>query len=85
MQKEDTNLLYGSLDKGKTIMSEPKFHELVGEAAKALHLKEHEVVDGKGETKKLYTPANVKGILGTDGRRYMPSLSLSFLHQEKCF
>lgn len=38
------------------------------EAAKRLHLKEHEVLDGSGNLIKLAAPVECKGIVGSDDR-----------------
>jgi len=75
LQREQTStVVYGSIDNGKKISSDEKFHELVSQAGKLLHIKEHTVVDSEGKEVKLCTPVESKGIVGTDGRRYILDL-----------
>ncbi|KAL3680571.1 hypothetical protein R1sor_023527 [Riccia sorocarpa] len=68
------SLLYGSVDNGKKISWNEKFHAKVLEAGKLLHIKEHEVYDGSGNTVKLCAPVECKGIVGSDDRHYMLDL-----------
>ncbi|KAG6557739.1 hypothetical protein Mapa_000505 [Marchantia paleacea] len=68
------SLLYGSVDNGKKISWNEKFHSKVLEAGKLLHIKEHEVVDGSGNKVKLCAPVECKGIVGSDDRHYMLDL-----------
>jgi len=75
LQREQTStVVYGSIDNGKKISGDEKFHQLVAQAGKALHIKEHTVVDSEGKEVKLCTPVESKGIVGTDGRRYILDL-----------
>ncbi|XP_078166356.1 tetratricopeptide repeat (TPR)-containing protein isoform X2 [Carex rostrata] len=68
------SLLYGSVDNGKKICWNESFHAKVVEAAKRLHLKEHEVLDGSGNQIKLAAPVECKGIVGSDDRHYLLDL-----------
>uniref|UniRef100_A0A7N0UDV1 Clustered mitochondria protein homolog n=1 Tax=Kalanchoe fedtschenkoi TaxID=63787 RepID=A0A7N0UDV1_KALFE len=68
------SLLYGSVDNGKKICWNEDFHAKVLEAAKRLHLKEHMVFDGSGNTFKLAAPVECKGIVGSDDRHYLLDL-----------
>ncbi|CAI5508699.1 unnamed protein product [Closterium sp. Naga37s-1] len=63
-----TQMLYGSVDTGKTIKWSDSFHPKVAELGKALHLKEHKVTDGEGKEATLCSPVETKGILGSDDR-----------------
>jgi protein TIF31 len=74
----DSVVVYGSIDGGKTVASDPKFHDVAGNIAKYLHLEEHDVVDSTGKAHKLFTSVDAKGIVGNDGRRYL--LDLPRLH-----
>ncbi|WOL12357.1 clustered mitochondria protein-like [Canna indica] len=75
LQGEKSNsLLYGSVDNGKKISWNDSFHSKVVEAAKRLHLKEHSVLDGSGNTVKLAAPVECKGIVGSDDRHYLLDL-----------
>jgi protein TIF31 len=61
LQREQTsNVVYGSIDNGKTIASEEKFHELMVQAGKALHFKENTVKDGEGKEFKICCPVESK-------------------------
>ncbi|KAL5719875.1 hypothetical protein ACHQM5_012605 [Ranunculus cassubicifolius] len=68
------SLLYGSVDNGKKICWNEAFHSKVLEAAKHLHLKEHTVIDGSGNSVKLAAPVECKGIVGSDDRHYLLDL-----------
>ncbi|PVU88341.1 hypothetical protein BB559_005618 [Furculomyces boomerangus] len=75
LRTENENpVVYGSVDNGNNIKSDPVFHELIKPIAKNLRLKEHEIMDGTGAIHKLYTSIDVKGIKGTDGRNYLVDL-----------
>jgi hypothetical protein len=71
------SLIYGSSDAGKTVLkTDPKFNEIMSEAAKSLNIKEHGVgVDPKlpiGECSTyLSGPTDIEGHLGSDGRYYL--------------
>ncbi|KAJ3299983.1 Intracellular distribution of mitochondria [Borealophlyctis nickersoniae] len=71
---QDTTVQYGSVETGKEISTDSAFHELAGKFANALHLAEHVVLDDNGNEHTLHTSVDTKGILGTDGRRYLLDL-----------
>ena len=50
-----SNHVYGSMNHGETIEAKPDFHQIMSDAAEKLHIKTHGVVDGKGETGRLWT------------------------------
>ncbi|CAG8630479.1 5293_t:CDS:10, partial [Racocetra fulgida] len=73
-RQDDSSIVYGYFDNGRDdpkLCANAEFHEIVGKAAKALHLEEHSVCDAKGTTVKLYTSLETKGLMGDDGRRYL--------------
>ncbi|OMJ19622.1 Clustered mitochondria protein-like protein [Smittium culicis] len=72
--ENENPVIYGSVDNGVTIKSNPDFHKLLEPVANQLRLKEHEIKDGEGETHTLYTSLDVKGIKGTDNRSYLVDL-----------
>jgi protein TIF31 len=76
LQREQTStVVYGSIDNGKKISSDPQFHELLCQVGKQLHIKEHTVVsETDNEKVKLCAPVEAKGIIGTDGRKYILDL-----------
>ncbi|KAJ1993839.1 Intracellular distribution of mitochondria [Coemansia spiralis] len=73
-RQDTTQIVYGSVDNGVTIGSDPEFHKTMEPIAKALHFGEHSVFNEAGEEHKLYTSADIKGLTGTDGRRYLLDL-----------
>lgn len=73
-QQEESSIVYGSVDNGPVVKSDEKFHEILGNAAKALHMAEHSVEDGEGKSTKLWTSYDTKGLMGADGRRYLLDL-----------
>ncbi|KAJ2043727.1 Intracellular distribution of mitochondria, partial [Coemansia sp. S16] len=73
-RQEATPIVYGSVDQGVTVGADPEFHQLLEPVAKALHFAEHEVANDAGDLAKLYTSADVKGLTGTDGRKYVLDL-----------
>ncbi|KAJ2689373.1 Intracellular distribution of mitochondria [Coemansia spiralis] len=87
-RQEATPIVYGSVDQGVTVGADAEFHRLLEPVAKALHFGEHEVANAAGEASKLYTSADVKGLTGTDGRKYvldlyrMTPVDIEFLESE---
>ncbi|KAG0377480.1 Intracellular distribution of mitochondria [Mortierella sp. AD032] len=73
-QQEESSIVYGSVDNGPQVKSDEKFHEILGQAAKALHMAEHSVEDGEGKSTNLWTSFDTKGLMGADGRRYLLDL-----------
>ncbi|KAJ1814120.1 Intracellular distribution of mitochondria, partial [Coemansia sp. RSA 2599] len=73
-RQETTQIVYGSVDSGVTVGADEEFHKLLEPVAKALHFGEHAVSDESGTEYKLYTSADVKGLTGTDGRKYLLDL-----------
>ncbi|KAK5815961.1 clustered mitochondria-domain-containing protein [Linnemannia elongata] len=73
-QQEESSIVYGSVDNGPQVKSDEKFHEILGQAAKALHIAEHAVEDGEGKSTNLWTSFDTKGLMGADGRRYLLDL-----------
>ncbi|KAJ2416784.1 Intracellular distribution of mitochondria, partial [Coemansia sp. RSA 2524] len=72
--QETTQIVYGSIDSGATVGSDPEFHKLMEPVAKALHFGEHTVQDASGASHTLYSSVDVKGLTGTDGRKYLLDL-----------
>eukprot|EP01132_Coremiostelium_polycephalum_P009177 gene9177-11250_t len=72
--EKTSTVLYGSMDSGKTAKADPEFQELLNKAGQMLHIAEREVVPEEGEAVKLVTSIETKGIVGTDGRKYVLDL-----------
>lgn len=87
-QDTTTQIVYGSVDNGTTISADPEFHKLLEPVAKTLRFGEHAVTDAEGKEHKLYTSMDVKGLTGTDGRKYlldlyrMTPVDVEFLEKE---
>ncbi|KAJ2557094.1 Intracellular distribution of mitochondria [Coemansia sp. RSA 1933] len=73
-RQDTTQIIYGSVDNGATVGSDAEFHKLMEPVAKGLHLSEHSIYDADGTEHKLYTSADIKGLTGTDGRKYLLDL-----------
>jgi protein TIF31 len=66
---------YGSLDDGKTIETNPDFEKLMLQVCEKLGLYDKvQVTDGQGEVKTIAGSPDIKGILGTDQRKYILDL-----------
>ncbi|CAJ0761031.1 4994_t:CDS:2, partial [Entrophospora sp. SA101] len=62
-RQDDSSVVYGYFDNGRDkpkLCADPEFHEIVGKAAKVLHLAEHSVSDSKGNSVKLHTSLETK-------------------------
>jgi protein TIF31 len=65
---------YGGVE-GKDIIAEkPEFVEPFAALSKAVHLKKHPVWDKEGKRHDLEASVDTKGLLGTDGRKYVLDL-----------
>lgn len=65
---------YGGVE-GKDIIAEkPEFIEPFAALSKAIHLKKHPVWDKEGKRHDLEASIDTKGLLGTDGRKYVLDL-----------
>ncbi|CAI2348397.1 unnamed protein product [Caenorhabditis sp. 36 PRJEB53466] len=76
-REQEQSVVYGSIDFGRTVVSDEKYHELLEEAAQQLKMLPHNVIsvkDGVEEELKLYTSYEAKGIVGNDGRKYVLDL-----------
>jgi tetratricopeptide (TPR) repeat protein len=70
----DTTLVYGSKDAGDTVYDNPTFSSKLKHVAQELGLKLHKA--GKEPNAKyLYTPVDMEGHIGTDGRMYLLDFS----------
>jgi protein TIF31 len=66
---------YGSIDDGKTIETNPEFEKLMVEVANILHLEDIvRVKDGNGVEKKIAISPDIKGILGSNQKKYILDL-----------
>ena len=65
---------YGSVDHGKTLIWNDDFHQLIKQAGDSLRIPEHKVKDEHANVVTLCCSAETKGVLGTDGRKYVLDL-----------
>lgn len=73
----DSTLVYGSKDAGDTVYDNPTFSAKLKHVAQELGLKLHKA--GKEPNAKyLYTPVDMEGHIGTDGRMYLLDFSRLF-------
>ncbi len=66
--------VYGSMDHGKTVQCKDEFHALMKKAAEKLHIAEHKVTDQNGKAVGLAACVESKGLVGSDGRKYILDL-----------
>nr|XP_057943587.1 clustered mitochondria protein homolog [Doryrhamphus excisus] len=77
-KNQEQSVLYGSTDHGKTIMTHPRFVQLLEKASKPLRVQPHKVLDQDDTPVELYSGVETKGILGNDGRHYILDLLRTF-------
>jgi protein TIF31 len=75
-QKEpgETQIDYGGIEGRETVADDPAFAILFEKLAKAMRTKKHAVYDKAGKMHMLETSSETKGLLGTDGRKYVLDL-----------
>ncbi|CAI5445005.1 unnamed protein product [Caenorhabditis angaria] len=76
-REQEQSVIYGSIDFGKTIVSDESYHELLADVGKQLKILPHNVLttkDGEEKELKLFTSYETKGIIGNDGRKYVLDL-----------
>nr|VZH94976.1 unnamed protein product [Spirometra erinaceieuropaei] len=79
LEKEQEQLVvYGSIDFGKTVVDDARYHELLGKTAKNLRIRPHYVVDQSGKEIELLSSVDCKGIIGNDNRAYILDLLHTF-------
>ncbi|XP_053671268.1 clustered mitochondria protein homolog [Anopheles nili] len=77
-REQDQSVVYGSIDFGKTVLSHPKYLELLNAAGKHLKILPHSVYNDKQEAVELCSSVECKGIIGNDGRHYILDLLRTF-------
>ncbi|XP_041781499.1 clustered mitochondria protein homolog [Anopheles merus] len=77
-REQDQSVVYGSIDFGKTVLSHPKYLELLNAAGKHLKILPHSVYNDKEEAIELCSSVECKGIIGNDGRHYILDLLRTF-------
>lgn len=77
-REQEQSVVYGSIDFGKTVLSHPKYLELLNKAGQHLKILPHSVLNSKEETVELCSSVECKGIIGNDGRHYILDLLRTF-------
>ena len=77
-REQEQSVVYGSIDFGKTVLSHPKYLELLNSAGKHLKILPHSVINDKDESVELCSSVECKGIIGNDGRHYILDLLRTF-------
>ncbi|XP_021376922.1 clustered mitochondria protein homolog isoform X2 [Mizuhopecten yessoensis] len=73
-REQEQSVVYGSIDFGKTVVTDEKYQELLSKTATFLKVRPHKVVNDKGEEVELFTSLECKGIIGNDRRYYVLDL-----------
>ncbi|XP_037955422.1 protein clueless [Teleopsis dalmanni] len=77
-REQEQSVVYGSIDFGKTVLSHPKYLELLQKAGKHLKILPHSVLNERDEKIELCSSVECKGIIGNDGRHYILDLLRTF-------
>lgn len=77
-REQEQSVIYGSVDFGHTVMSHPKYLELLSKAAPILKIATHKVINEEGKEVELCSSVECKGIIGNDGRHYILDLLRTF-------
>ena len=77
-REQEQSVVYGSIDFGKTVITNEKYLELLGSAGRVLKILPHKVYDHKDELVELISSVECKGIIGNDGRHYILDLLRTF-------
>ncbi|XP_030042084.1 clustered mitochondria protein homolog isoform X2 [Microcaecilia unicolor] len=77
-REQEQSVIYGSIDFGKTVVSHPKYLELLEKTSRPLKIQKHKVLNDKDEEVELCSSVECKGILGNDGRHYILDLLRTF-------
>lgn len=77
-REQEQSVVYGSVDFGKTVVTHPKYLELLGKAAQSLKILPHKVLNEKGDEVAICSSVECKGIIGNDGRHYILDLLRTF-------
>ncbi|XP_060704008.1 clustered mitochondria protein homolog isoform X1 [Hemiscyllium ocellatum] len=77
-REQEQSVIYGSIDFGKTVVSHPKYLELLEKTARPLKIQKHCVLNDKNEEVELCSSVECKGIIGNDSRHYILDLLRTF-------
>ncbi|VVC44929.1 Hypothetical protein CINCED_3A021244 [Cinara cedri] len=77
-REQEQSVVYGSVDFGKTVTTNPKYIELLSQAAQQLKIMPHKVISEKSVEVELCSSVECKGIIGNDSRYYILDLLRTF-------
>ncbi|XP_046718842.1 clustered mitochondria protein homolog isoform X2 [Silurus meridionalis] len=77
-REQEQSVIYGSIDFGKTVVSHPKYLELLEKTSRPLKVQRHAVLNEKDVAVELCSSVECKGIIGNDGRHYILDLLRTF-------
>jgi protein TIF31 len=77
-REQEQSVVYGSIDFGKTVLTHPKYLDLLNKAGQQLKILPHHVLNDKDEPVELCSSVECKGIIGNDGRHYILDLLRTF-------
>ncbi|KYM95660.1 PREDICTED: clustered mitochondria protein homolog [Cyphomyrmex costatus] len=77
-REQEQSVVYGSIDFGKTVLTHPKYLELLNKAGQQLKILPHKVINDAGEEIELCSSVECKGIIGNDSRHYVLDLLRTF-------
>uniref|UniRef100_A0A8C1MXF8 Clustered mitochondria protein homolog n=1 Tax=Cyprinus carpio TaxID=7962 RepID=A0A8C1MXF8_CYPCA len=75
---QEQSVVYGSIDFGKTVVSDDRYLELLDKPSKKLRVQRHLVLNKDDTAVELRSSVEHKGIVGNDGRRYILDLLFTF-------
>ncbi|XP_072496081.1 clustered mitochondria protein homolog isoform X5 [Notamacropus eugenii] len=77
-REQEQSVIYGSIDFGKTVVSHPRYLELLEKTSRPLKIQRHRVLNDRDEEVELCSSVECKGIIGNDGRHYILDLLRTF-------
>ncbi|XP_011307260.1 clustered mitochondria protein homolog [Fopius arisanus] len=77
-REQEQSVVYGSIDFGKTVLTHPKYLELLNKAGQQLKILPHKVINDANEEIELCSSVECKGIIGNDSRHYVLDLLRTF-------
>ncbi|XP_074643957.1 clustered mitochondria protein homolog [Tubulanus polymorphus] len=73
-REQEQSVVYGSIDFGKTIVTNEQYVERLKKTAGQLKIRPHKVINEKNEEFEIFSAVECKGIIGNDGRYYILDL-----------
>ncbi|XP_078600172.1 clustered mitochondria protein homolog isoform X3 [Branchiostoma floridae x Branchiostoma japonicum] len=77
-REQEQSVVYGSIDFGKSVVTNDKYLELLEKTSKPLKILPHKVINDQNEEIQIISSVECKGIVGNDGRYYVLDLLRTF-------